>query len=59
LQSAAERLESGLTEKLESEVGVNVDEELAQMLVVQTTYQAASKVISAVDEMLQTLLTAL
>ena len=59
LQAAAERLETGLTEKLESEVGVNIDEELAQMLVVQTTYQAASKVIGAVDEMLQTLLTIL
>ena len=57
LSNAAERLESGLQARLESEVGVNVDEELAQMMVVQTTYQAASKVIKAIDEMLDILIT--
>jgi len=59
LTQAAERLEAGLSEKLESSVGVSIDEEMAQMLVVQTTYQAAAKVITAVEEMLDVLMAAL
>lgn len=59
LAQAAERLESGLSERLESSAGVSIDEEMAQMLVVQTTYQAAAKVIGAVDEMLDVLMTVL
>jgi flagellar hook-associated protein 1 len=55
LANAADRLHSGLQQKLESEVGVSIDEELSQMMVVQTSYQAAAKVIAAIDEMLQVL----
>jgi flagellar hook-associated protein 1 FlgK len=36
--------------------GVNLDEELTEMMKVQYAYEAASKVISATDQMLQTLL---
>ncbi len=57
LATAAERLHMGLQQKLESEVGVSIDEELSQMMVVQTSYQAAAKVIAAIDEMLEILIT--
>ena len=56
LSTAAGRLEAGLAEKLESTSGVNMDEELAEMMIVQTTYQAASKVIAAIDELLDVLM---
>ncbi len=56
LSTAAGRLEAGLAEKLESTAGVNMDEELAEMMIVQRTYQAASKVISAIDELLDVLM---
>ncbi|KPK90019.1 MAG: hypothetical protein AMJ94_10580 [Deltaproteobacteria bacterium SM23_61] len=36
--------------------GVNLDEELTEMMKVQHAYEAASKVISVVDQMMQTLL---
>jgi len=36
--------------------GVNTDEELSHMMQVQQAYQAASKLVKAADEMLQTLL---
>ena len=39
LTNASGRILNGLDQQLQSETGVNVDEELAQMLVVQTTYQ--------------------
>jgi flagellar hook-associated protein 1 FlgK len=35
---------------------VNLDEELTEMMKVQHAYEAASKVISVVDEMMQALL---
>jgi flagellar hook-associated protein 1 FlgK len=56
LTQAAEHLEAGLADRLESTAGVNIDEELAEMMIVQTTYQAAAKVIGAVDEMLNVLM---
>lgn len=37
--------------------GVSVDEELVQMIQFQSAYQAAARVVTTVDEMLQTLLT--
>jgi flagellar hook-associated protein 1 len=40
----------------DSESGVNLDEELTSMLMYQRSYQASSKVITAVDDMLQTLI---
>ena len=36
--------------------GVSVDEELVQMIQFQTAYQAAARVVTAADEMLQSLL---
>jgi flagellar hook-associated protein 1 FlgK len=39
-----------------SESGVNLDEELAEMLQYQRSYQAASKVITIIDDMLSTLI---
>ena len=36
--------------------GVNTDEELVQMMKVQQSYTAATKLIKTADEMLQTLL---
>lgn len=58
LSMASERLENGLATQLESEVGVSIDEEMAEMMIVQTTYQAASKVMTAINDMLEVLLTA-
>ncbi len=37
--------------------GVSVDEELVGMIQFQTAYQAAARVVTAADEMLQTLIT--
>lgn len=40
----------------DSLVGVNMDEEMTQLVAQQRAYEAAAKVISTVDEMLQTLI---
>lgn len=44
------------TTQLESVTGVNLDEEMVDLLKYQRSYQAAAKIITAADEMLQTLL---
>ena len=41
-----------------SETGVSLDEELALLLDIEQSYKAASKLLSTVDEMMQSLLTA-
>lgn len=41
--------------RLESEKGVNLDEELANLLLYQRTYEANARVVRVVDEMLDTL----
>ena len=41
--------------RLESEKGVNLDEELANLVVYQRTYEANARVVRTVDEMLATL----
>ena len=56
LEESSMRLVEGMEQRLESVSGVNVDEEMANMLVVQSSYQAASKVITLVDEMIDTIL---
>ncbi len=56
LEESSLRLLEGVEQKLESVSGVNVDEEMANMLVVQSSYQAASKIISIVDELIQTVI---
>jgi len=43
-------------QKQESVAGVNLDEEMANILKFQHLYQAAAKIISVCDEMMQTLL---
>ena len=52
LQSLLTRLE----EVRDSVSGVNLDEELTEMMKVQYAYEAASKIIAVVDEMLQSLM---
>lgn len=45
-----------LKERLSEESGVNQDEELANLLVFQNSFQASARIISIMDEMLQTLI---
>lgn len=47
-----------LQDQLLSESGVNLDEELGHLVVVQTAYSAAARVINAVDELFKELLDA-
>ncbi|NCC49896.1 MAG: flagellar hook-associated protein FlgK [Spartobacteria bacterium] len=47
---------SMLEDAIQSESGVNLDEELIEMLQAQRAYQAAARIISTVDEMLQVVL---
>lgn len=49
-----ERLESALS----SSTGVNIDEEMAILIDLEQAYEASSRIIRAVDEMLQTLMAA-
>jgi flagellar hook-associated protein 1 FlgK len=46
------------TAALSNVSGVNMDDEMSLMLQVERTYSASSKIISTVDEMLQSLLSA-
>jgi flagellar hook-associated protein 1 len=43
-------------EALQSKTGVSIDEEMSTMLELERSYQASAKLISVVDQMLQTLL---
>ena len=45
-----------LSDALQSEIGVNLDEELMDMLQAQRAFDSAGRVLSTIDEMLQTLL---
>ena len=47
---------SGLTDRQDSLAGVNLDEELSDVLRYQYMYQAAAKIISTIDEMMNSLL---
>jgi len=55
-QDFTQSLLDSLAEVRDSVSGVNLDEELTEMMKVQHAYEAASKVISVVDQMMQTLL---
>ena len=46
------------SDALSKVTGVNLDEEMALMLELERTYQASSKLISTIDQMLGTLLAA-
>jgi flagellar hook-associated protein 1 len=52
----ADALVTQLQNRIQSLSGVSIDEEAAQILQFQRAFQASSKVISAVDQMLQTTL---
>ena len=54
-----ETLRSILEQQLANESGVNLDEELGKLIVYQTAFNAAARVINAVDEMFQELLRAI
>ncbi|GAB4224259.1 MAG: flagellar hook-associated protein FlgK [Kiloniellaceae bacterium] len=45
-----------LQAKFQSEAGVNLDEELANMTIFQNAYNASARLVQAVDEMFETLL---
>lgn len=47
-----------LQERLLNESGVNIDEELSMLIVVQTAYSAAARAVAAADEMFDELLNA-
>ena len=47
-----------LQERFLNETGVNIDEELSMLIVIQTAYSAAARAVSAADEMFQELLNA-
>lgn len=49
-------LQSLLQQQLADQSGVNVDEELANLIVVQNAYAASARVVTAVDEIFQELL---
>lgn len=48
-----------LERQLLDESGVNIDEEMSQLIVVQTAYAAAARAVTAADEMFQELLNAI
>ncbi len=54
-----ESLQTMLRDRLLDQSGVNIDEELGNLIVVQQAYAAAARVITAVDESFQELLRAL
>ncbi|MDR1577975.1 MAG: flagellar hook-associated protein FlgK [Deltaproteobacteria bacterium] len=51
-----ENLMTGLQDRQDSIAGVNLDEELANILKFQYMYQASAKIISTIDSMMETLL---
>ncbi|NLG35047.1 MAG: flagellar hook-associated protein FlgK [Lentisphaerae bacterium] len=51
-QAIADALENAL----QAEIGVNMDEELMNMLQAQRAYESAARVLSTIDEMIQTIL---
>ncbi len=62
VQSEKEMAEDGtaiantLEDALQSEIGVNMDEELMNMLQAQRAFEAAGRVMKTIDELMQTLL---
>ncbi len=58
-QSDTTSLRDLLQERHLNETGVNIDEELSMLIVVQTAYAAAARAVSAADEMFTELLNAI
>ena len=54
--ATATRASASATEKLLSETGVDMDEETTQLITYQHAYQGAARVMTAIDEMLDTLI---
>jgi flagellar hook-associated protein 1 FlgK len=57
--SDATTLRDLLNERLLNESGVNIDEELSTLIVIQTAYAAAARAVTAADEMFDDLLNAI
>lgn len=55
-QADATSLRDLLQERHTNETGVNIDEELSTLIVIQTAYAAAARAVSAADDMFQELL---
>jgi len=55
-QSFVQSTLNNLQDMRDSVSGVNLDEELTELLKIQRAYEANSKIISVADDMLQTLL---
>lgn len=55
-KDAANLLNKTVTNEFKSVSGVDMDEELVNLMKYQTAYQASAKIITAVDEMINTLL---
>jgi flagellar hook-associated protein 1 FlgK len=55
-QDFAQTVINGLQQVRDSVSGVNLDEELTEMMKVQHAYEAASKIITVTDQLMQTLL---
>ena len=53
-----ETLQGILEQKLLNDSGVNIDEELSHLILVQTAYSAAARTVTAADELFQELLNA-
>lgn len=51
-----ETMRESLAAKMEETTGVNIDQELSELLVLQNAYAANARVLSTVDELLKTLL---
>jgi flagellar hook-associated protein 1 FlgK len=59
LSDGQEIVVNGLQERFDAGARVNVDEEMARLIELQQTFQASARIITAVDEMMKTLLTAI
>ncbi len=56
LADDGESIISALEDALQSEVGVNLDEELMDMMMAQRAFQAAARLLQTIDEMILTIL---
>ncbi len=57
--STKQSLFARLSEKLSNQTGVNIDEEMSQLLQLEHSYEASARIIKTIDEMLATLMAAM